>query len=336
MSIGISLTKKNAASVIKKLQPLNRLLADAAFRMKYRVIAYPELNMFRVSGKGKTRLVLGVCTPINNFASARVVDNKYATNKLLEEAGIPVSKSVRVSRDKFYSGDWSLEDLEYPLVVKPLRDSLKGKGVLTNLGSRRIVEKSLKRAFQTRKNMLIEEYQKGLEDFRVLVVDGKVVAALHRVRPYVVGDGKRTIKRLIEEKNTVRKASKKIKLGLIVPDIELKNTLRSQGLRLSSVPRAGKKVTLKNVCNLGNGGEVHDVTDEISEENKKLAVKVAKVLDLRLAGLDFLCEDISKSLKKTGGVIIEVNEHPDIAMHHFPQVGESRDVALAIMKAFFK
>lgn len=336
MKHSIRATKKNIEALTKKLYPYNRLFAREAFDLGYTIYIYPELNTFRIQHKGKSHFIVGIFTPVNNMASLHIVRRKYLTNKLLEEAGVPVSNSVRITKTKFDKGDWSIDSLEYPLVVKPGRDTLKGDGVVTNVQSLREATRHLKNGFKDHRVMLVEEFRSGLDDYRVTVLDGKVIGVLRRVRPYVIGDGKSSVKKLLLARNEERKNNKQIKLGMVQMDADLKNTLRDQGLRLGSVPKEGQEVRLKQVCNLGAGGEVHDATELISEENKKLAIKIAKTLGLRLAGIDFLCQDISKSLVKTGGVIIEVNEDPDISMHQYPQQGKPRNVARKIMQAVVK
>jgi cyanophycin synthetase len=48
--------------------------------------------------------------------------------------------------------------------------------------------------------IVVEQFAEG-RDHRVLVVNGKVVAAAERVPACVIGDGKHTIAELIEEEN---------------------------------------------------------------------------------------------------------------------------------------
>lgn len=332
----ILVTKRNSDEVLHKLFPLNRLLATASYELGYKVQVYDGINMFRVTHKGKSYDIPNITTPINTYSASAVADNKFATNTILHHAGISVPKSIKVTKKNFQIGDYDLNKLKFPVVVKPLAGTLKGAGVVTNIATKKEVVAYLKKGFRKYKSMLVEEFYGGLKDFRVLVVDDKVVGVLDRIPAYVTADGKSTINQLINDKNTGRRKSKEIKLGEIKVDSELLNTLKRQRLTLKSKPKKGKYIQLKNVCNLGAGGEVHDMTDKICAENKRLAVRTAKALGLRLAGIDFLCKNIARPLEKTGGIIIELNQHPDITMHHYPQKGSPRDVSREIMKATFK
>lgn len=336
MKLKTRVTKSNAREILVGLSPLCRLLATAAFELGYQVDVYKNTNLFRVAHQGKFYLVSSAYTPLNVYSSAQITDNKYFTNAILKEAGIPVPPNVPVRRAEFKRKEWSLGRLSAPWVVKPLKGTLKGNGVVTDIIRYKDLRRYLRRGLNKYPSMLIEKYYSGLQDYRVLVLDHKIIGVLHRIPAYVIGDGRSSIRQLILAKNKQRQQSKVIKLGPIKVDSELRNKLKHQHLSLHSVPKLNKRVQLKNVCNFGAGGEVHDVTRQICRENANLAVKATKALDLRLAGIDFLCTDISKPLRRTGGVIIELNQHPDIAMHHFPQLGQPRCVAREIVQAFFQ
>lgn len=332
----IRITQNNQESLFANLRPLSRLLAIEAFALGYKVDIYEDLNIFRISHGRQSRLVRGALTELNTYVGADIADHKFRANAILSEAGFPVPKNERISKGAFKRGDWNIDLLDAPYVVKPTFGTLKGIGVVTNIHRKKDVIKYLKQGFKKHSSMLVEEFHDNLKDYRVLVLDNRVIGVLDRIPAYILGDGVHTIGTLIRQKNEVRKESEDIKLGPISIDAELRNKLKSQRLTMRSVPAPGRQVMLKNVCNFGAGGEVHDMTDKISKANVDLAVKITKELGLRLAGLDFLCKDISKSLKRTGGVVLELNQHPDFAMHHFPQEGKSRNVSRQIVRAMFK
>ncbi len=334
----ISLTRvtpKNAKKLIGRQSPLNRLMAQAAYDLGYRLEIYENMNMFRVWHKGKSHLFRNIATPLNTYVGAQIADNKYVTNSILHDAGIPVPLSLRISKKAFEKGSFDASELRFPVVVKPLSGTVKGNGVITNIKTHKQMMKYLKSSFRKYSKMLVEEFHSGMNDYRVTVVNNKVVGVMLRVPAYVIGDGHSSIRDLMKEKNEIRKQSTDVKMGPIIVNVELKNALKHQKLSLRSTPKKGKHIQLQNVCNFGAGGEVNEMNNKIHKDNAAIAIKAAKALDLGLAGLDFLCKDISKPMKKTGGVILEINQHPDIGMHHFPTQGKSTDVARAILLAAF-
>lgn len=334
---GTIVTKKNFEEVKGQFNPISGLYLEAAYSLGAKVVAYPHINTFKIQKDAKWYFFQGAATPLDQYSHGKIADDKYRTNLLLAEAGVPVSQSVVIRKQDFEDNNWDVSSLRFPVVAKPLAGTVKGNGVITNIKTKKELERILADKFQRRKRVLVEEFQEDLIDYRVLALDGKVIGVLERKAAYVIGDGAHTIRELIGLKNRERKAFPHAKLGKIaVNGKELLRKLASQRLSLDSIPKKNAYVRLKNVCNLGAGGEVVDVTDAICKENKDIARKAAKALNLRLAGFDFLCNDIGKPIDKTGGVVIEVNQHPDIAMHHFPQAGKSRNVTKKIIKAFYK
>jgi cyanophycin synthetase len=56
---------------------------------------------------------------------------------------------------------------------------------------------------------------------------------------------------------------------------------------------------------------------------------------LDVAGIDFIAPDITRSVRETGGGIVEVNAAPGFRMHLEPSEGPSRDVAKAVVANLF-
>ncbi|MFH1537264.1 MAG: hypothetical protein ABID45_04705 [Patescibacteria group bacterium] len=320
----------------KKLGPLSMMLVDAAKRQGAKIkVVSPPATFWTIKGKKKW-LFCGVYTPLNKLPGGKIADNKKWTKRVWLASGLPVAKDFIVT-EKNYIERIRDNKISFPLVVKPMADSLKGYGVVTNIRSKKDLEKICQKLFKkNHPRLIIEEFYQNLIDYRVLVLNGKVIATSKRIPPYVVGDGKSTIKKLISEKNKIRKEFKEAELGAIKMDDEFRISLKNQKMTLNTVPKKNKYVKLKNVCNQGSGGEVEDATNDICKFNRKLAIKAAEALDLKLAGVDFLCKDISKPLKKRKGILLEVNEHPDLSLHIFPQKGKPRMVADQIIKEVLK
>lgn len=313
----------------------SRLLAYAALELGYKVEVYRGVNIVKFSHGGKSVFIADTRLPINSAAAAQMADDKFLTSTVLHNADVPVARSVKVTRAQFESGDWSRADVRFPVVVKPAVGSFRGIGVITNIKNQKELEKALRTSFKEHGSILIEEFYAGMQDYRVLVIDSRVVGVVLRVPAHVVGDGKHTVRELLKMKNETPYQGDKPKFEITV-DAETRKLLREQRLTMDSIPKKKRHVQLKRVCNTGAGGEVHDVTDKICPENKRLAVKAAKAMEMRVAGHDFYCKDISKPLDKTGGVILEVNHCPGITLHHYPKTGKPQNVARMLVQAFFQ
>lgn len=91
---------------------------------------------------------------------------------------------------------------------------------------------------------------------------------------------------------------------------------------LNTIPNQGELVQVVGNANLSTGGKAIDVTDQVHPSIRNMAVAAAKAIGLDIAGIDFICEDISKPIEHSRTAIIEVNAAPGIRMHHYPSEGE--------------
>src|SRR6266705_1309951 len=89
----------------------------------------------------------------------------------------------------------------YPDVLKPL-DGNHGRGVSLDLRTEEDVRRSYERAIrQTRSGVVVvESFIKG-NDYRVLVIDGHMVAVAERVPAHVIGDGVHSVRELVDITN---------------------------------------------------------------------------------------------------------------------------------------
>ncbi|MFW6283754.1 MAG: hypothetical protein ACOC1P_06950, partial [Minisyncoccales bacterium] len=224
--------------------------------------------------------------------------------------------------------------LGFPLVVKPNFSSL-AKGVTTNIKTKAKLKKAINEALIYSPLFLIEEYLSSVSDFRITIVNFKKIFCFQRVPAFVEGDGKNSISKLIKKENSKKERGKKRTINTPFYNIKItsdtKKVLKEQELTLSSIPRKKRKVKIQNNPFLKIGGVPVDKTDQIHPDNIKLFKKIAKKINLPLMGIDFLINDISSSHKKQQCGIIEINELPGIAGHHYPYQGKDRNVSRAIL-----
>lgn len=260
--------------------------------------------------------------------------DKEGTKQILREAAIPVPRGTVI---------YYLDELEdaiadvggYPIVVKPL-DGNHGRGITIDIDKWEDAVAAYDVAREISRGVIIERYYRG-SDHRVLVVNGSVVAVAERVPAHVVGDGQSTIQELIDETN--RDPRRGEGHDNILTRIEVdRNTwqlLERKGYTLETVLLAGEVCYLRATANLSTGGIAIDRTDQIHPENVWLAQRVAKVIGLDIAGIDIVTPDISKPLRETGSVIVEVNAAPGFRMHFSPSEGLPRNVAAPVIDMLF-
>jgi cyanophycin synthetase len=175
-------------------------------------------------------------------------------------------------------------------------------------------------------------------DFRLLVVGDKLVAAARRDPPKVVGDGVQTVAELVAQVNldpdgarATRLPSPKIRIDDIA-----RSCLANQGFSPESIPAKGERVNLRNNANLSTGGSATDVTDDVHPEVAARAVAAAHMVGLDVCGVDVVCDSILRPIEEQGGGIVEVNAAPGLRMHLSPSFGKGRAVGEAIISSMFK
>jgi cyanophycin synthetase len=264
-----------------------------------------------------------------------VAGDKELTNRLLAAAGLPVPRSVSVR--ELDDALAAARRIGFPVVVKPL-DGNHGRGVQLDLGT----EDEVRAAFPAaqaeagRGWVVVESYVTG-NDYRVLVVGGRMIAVAERVPAHVIGDGSKTVAELVEETNADprRGVGHEKVLTRIRLDEAAVELLRAQGFGLDEVPPAGAMVKLTLTGNMSTGGISIDRTDEAHPDNVDIAEEAAGVVGLDVAGIDFVAPDIAEPVRETGGAVVEVNAAPGFRMHTHPTVGEPQYVAKPVVDLLF-
>ncbi|MEM8829460.1 MAG: cyanophycin synthetase [Cyanobacteria bacterium P01_G01_bin.19] len=262
--------------------------------------------------------------------------DKEGTKTILENAGVPVPRGTVI--EYLDELEQAIEDIGgYPIVIKPL-DGNHGRGITININSFLEAETAYDLASKASKSrsIIVERYYQG-NDHRVLVIDSKVVAVAERVPAHVVGDGKSSIEELIRITNQDPKRGDGHDnvLTKITVDKTSRSVLEKQGYDLSTVLPPQQIAYLRATANLSTGGVAIDRTDEIHAENRWLAERVAKIIGLDIAGIDIVTSDISKPIRETGGVIVEVNAAPGFRMHAAPSDGLPRNVGASVLEMLF-
>ena len=303
-----------------------------------RDIPWQRLNSGSLVQLGHGKLQQRIRATMTSMTGSLAVDiasDKELTNRLLAAAGLPVptSEVVRTADDAVRMA----RRIGYPVVLKPL-DGNHGRGVAINLNSEDEVRAAFVEAYdQSRRGyVLVESFITG-KDYRVLVIGGNMVAIAERVPAHVIGDGHRSVAELVELTNADPRRGvghEKVLTRIEVTDAAVE-LVRAQGFELDGVPPRGEMVKLALTGNMSTGGISIDRTFEAHPDNVDIAEEAARVVGLDIAGIDFLCPDITQPVRETGGAICEVNAAPGFRMHTHPTIGEPQFVAKPVVDLMF-
>ena len=314
--------------------PSTKSICDAAKEYGLPVIELGKSGIYQIGYGSQGRIIEAAIGSKTNCVGVDISCDKLLTKQLLDIQNIPVAEGCKVSNIIGLLRE--AEIIGYPVVIKPQFGS-KGKGVMLNLNNEKELVKAYDSLLKKTKDIIIEKYVCG-NDYRVCVVDNKVIAASLRMAPFIIGDGKNTLKQLIDalNKDPLRGEDHEKPLTTVKFDEELCNCLCKHGISLDYIPQVGEKIILRENANLSTGGMAVDCTDEICEENIDYCIRAAKTLGLDICGVDICAKDISIPIDKQGGIIMEVNSAPGIRMHHFPSKGKERNVGKAIVDMLYE
>jgi cyanophycin synthetase len=259
--------------------------------------------------------------------------NKELTKKMLDMASIPVATgSICVDEEDLAE---TINKIGYPIVLKPL-DGNHGKGASINVTNWEDAVSGLAFAKEYSRRIIVEKFITGF-DFRILVIDNKLVAAAKRVPAHVIGNGENSIEELIATENLDprRGYGHENVLTQIDVDRDTEDLLEKLNYTLSTIPKPEEVVFLKSTANLSTGGTSVDVTEMMHPENIFLAERISRVIGLDVCGVDIMAENLTQPLKENGGVILEVNAAPGFRMHLAPSEGLPRNVAAPVIDMLY-
>ncbi|MEI8130619.1 MAG: cyanophycin synthetase [bacterium] len=311
---------------------LGKMLKRIAPQIGATVFLEPEWNIagqitFKSGRKSYFRYNTLDLNPVG--ASDIAKDKDYASifMKRLGYSVVPNSKA-------FFSKEWAeaigsthknidaayifAQKIGFPVVVKPNSGS-QGSGV-SLVHNKKELYQAMRSIFKRDRVALVQKALQG-KDYRIVVLDDRVISAYERIPLNVLGDGKSTIEKLLKEKQRkfiVEHRDTQIKMT----DPRIKIKLEHQGKTFRSVPAHGERVYLLDNANLSTGGDSIDVTEKIHPDFKKVAVRLTRDMNLRLCGVDIMIDgDISQSPKKYW--VLEINAAP--GLDHYVKLGKAQE-----------
>ncbi|MFN3312148.1 MAG: cyanophycin synthetase [Hyphomonas sp.] len=332
-SFGAGLESLKALAAERALGPTTRSLVHEADRRGIPWVRLDEASLILLGQGRHQKRIRASCSDLTSAIATGIAADKSLTKVLLSQAGLPVPKGAVVR--SALEACAAAERIGYSVVTKPL-DGNHGRGVSSDLSSREQVVWGFEQAAEHSRSVIVEQYFTGA-DHRILVIGGDVVAVAERVPAQVTGNGASSVGELISAANLDPRRGKGhcSAMTWIEIDAVLVNTLQRVGLSLTSVPFPGQAVRLRPTANLSTGGVAIDRTEDIHPENALMAQRAARIVGLDIAGIDFICPDIGRSVLETGGGIIEVNAGPGFRMHLEPFQGRPRNVARPVLEMLF-
>lgn len=303
-----------------------------------RGIPWIRLNKYSLCQLGygaNQKRIQATVTSETSSIGVELACDKEDTKFLLEQAEVQTPRGDIIRKEE--SLEAACRYVGFPLVVKPV-DGNHGRGITVNINTYEDALTAFNSAKESSKSgaIIIEKYITG-DDYRLLVINHKLVAAAVRTPAHVIGNGESTIQELIDEVNKDPRRGfghENVLTQITTNDLTL-GIIKANGYTLDSVLEKDKRLLLKDTANLSTGGTAEDVTDIVHPANVFMAERISKIIDLDICGIDVMTTDISKPLDETGGAVLEVNAGPGFRMHLAPTGGLPRNVAAHVIDKLF-
>lgn len=282
-------------------------------------------------GKG-SEIIYSISSSKDSKIAKEMQKDKWSTNLMITRLGLPIPKWETLDNKSQIDEVWG--NYNKPVVIKPT-GLTGGSGVVVSINTTEDAKKAFEFAQRAinrkqrenwQRKIMIQEQVAG-EDYRLLVIDGKLEVATKRIPAFIVGDGKSTIQELLDETNKDPRRDVTSPAHTLKPikiDPPLLDYLQEQKLTLKSIPKQDEKIQVRKVASMSQGGITEDVTDQVSDEIKYIVESIASSIHAFVVGVDVLCKDISKPLTQENGAILEVNTMPEAYLNLFPVLGEDR------------
>ncbi|HTU26277.1 MAG TPA: hypothetical protein VMF30_12805 [Pirellulales bacterium] len=311
------------------LGPSTRAIVEAA---RSRGIPVRRLNVQSLVQFGHGSQQRRICTAETDgtgVIAESIAQDKELTKSLLRRVGVPVpaGRPVTSAADAWEAA----VEVGVPVVVKP-RDANHGRGVGIKLSTREAIMNAYDlAAAEAEEGVIVEQYVAGIEH-RLLVVGNRVVAVSRGEPETVTGDGRHTIRQLVDLANLDPRRGDEFARPMCKIELDglALSLLEQQEYQPDSIPAAGARVIIHH-----NGEHTTDVTDQLHPDVAELAVLATRVVGLDVAGIDLVSQDIGRPLESQRGMFIEVNAGPGLQMHAQPQIGRPRPVGAAIIETLF-
>lgn len=280
----------------------------------------------------------GNMTSLDTYISSLVMANKVVTKKILAKNGfiVPESREYHHIEEALYEYNVYKEKR---FVVKPKSTNYGlGISIFKEGASEGNYRKALEIAFEEDTTVLVEDFVFGTE-YRFFVAGDETKAVLLRIPANVTGDGQHTIEELVALKNEdpLRGKNHRTPLTLIELGKIERLALEEQGYVTSDVPAEGTVVYLRDNSNISTGGDSIDMTDEMHDSYKKIAVGIAKAVGATFSGVDMMIPDYRQpsTEENPGYGVIEANFNPAMMMHIYPYDGKGQRLTLDVLNLLF-
>lgn len=271
---------------------------------------------------GRTRFITGSSPDISAATGRTIVDRKDLVDAVLADSSEFAKWLVPSEVYSNASRATELLSRHGVIVVKPT-DAAHGDGVVMNVDSpEKLAEAVAYAQGHSKKGGVILQRQMKGGDYRLIVIDGEVVAAIQRCPAEVRGDGVHTIAELvsIDNTNNPHRGSRPYEKSMDPISIAAVEKYLTQE-ELQRVPAVSERVQVVGTANICTGGYARECLSAVPSEVAAMAAEVTRYFGLFICGVDIIARDGFNEAK-----LLELNASPGLMPYHAPLYGSSTDL----------
>ena len=263
----------------------------------------------KLTKNNESHMIIRYEFDLNSAVSYEIAKDKYATYAVLKNKNIPIVEHQAifnpVSRSEYFDENFrvilELGLKQYGRLVIKANDSCKGKEVFlvdNVLDAAAVVEKLFRE--NNHPLVVVSPYVDIKYEYRAVYLDGEIIYLYKKEKPYVVGDGVKSLKELISLKQDSVE---------VLMDID-------RNLNLEYIPKKDEKIVYSWKHNLSGGAGAIKVDSQDKNYDKiiSLAKEAGKAIGIRFASVDVILD------KNDEISIMEING--SVCMNKFSEIVE--------------
>lgn len=249
--------------------------------------------------------------------------NKEIAYTFAEAQNVSVPFTLHLSRGgEIQSAEAKSLFSKYPILIVKPSDSSLARGLTLNIKKYDDLKKAIAHARKISSSILIQEQVEG-EEIRFALINGKVVSALLRRTPQVIGDGVSTIAQLIERENEER-------AQLVFEHVSYPQLTADMidPVLFSSTKIPGKEeiVELSRATMIRNGSSMYDVLEQVHPSYIDKVEELGARLSTKFVVIDVCLKNFQVPLKDDNYWFIEFNTLPALRLFYGCRDGKMFDI----------
>jgi len=283
------------------------------------------LDYYRTPIRGKNFYFESIPIKPELLETSKNWDDKVVLKQEFRKCGIPVPLCLTLSFWHFGIKAKKLEkifsELTKPVIVKP-RIGSRGRHTITNIRTLEQFREGVDIAGQICAELIVEEHLQG-SVCRATFVDGVLAGFYRGNAPTLIGDGKKNILELIEEKDSQRPDRvEKVRISK-----ELHDHISRAGFTVADILPEGVSLILSHRGGRLFGGTTVEMLNDLHPSFISILKKAEETVGLSVVGFDCIIPDPTKNASSQKWGIIECNSLPFIDLHYYALEGKPKNIA---------